>query len=155
MITPADDAIVSKAAWYVGRQGSHASLTFDDLKQQARLVLLRSDIPVEPLHRGRYVFQRAAGAMRDAIRSAYGDMPNGMVELLDDDRTAECGAERRMQWIEGIQRFERKATRQCRQAIELLADGMTPGEVAEKMQITPSRVSMLRLDARRLIEVCV
>lgn len=151
---PTDEALIAQCAGRSWR-GRSPGLTRDDMLQEGRIAVWLATregrIPAEPEHRRHYVLRRALGAMRDANRRAWRQQPMQADELDDNDAPDTAGPEARLQLRQLIALLTRRASPCVRRCVELLAEGCDDAEVAAAMHVSPSRVSQMRKQARRLV----
>lgn len=152
--TPPDEVLIARCASRTYR-GRSPGLTRDDMLQEGRLAVWLAGrdgrIPAEPEHRRRYLLRRALGAMRDANRTAWRQQPMEADEYRDHDAPDTAGPEATLQLRELIALLARRASPRVARCIGLLAEGNDDAEVARAMGVSPSRVSQMRKEARRLV----
>jgi len=163
-IPAAHDGIVRTCARYMARRAHH-SLAFDDLVQEGRLAVWiatlggKVDAIADDEHRSSYVAARALGAMRDANRRAWNQMP-ATVTPLDDDQAfhtpvASSSPERAAQLQQAMQRLMSRGSAQVAECVVRLATGAPAQDVATAMHVSPSRISALKNEARHLVACCL
>ena len=162
-LTAADEAIVQRCARHASRYLS-PGLTRDDLRQEGRLALLVAQrdgkVPDDSLHRERYTARRVLGAMLDANRSAWRQQPASVSAIDDDDdaraQIAAVDAQPDVicQMRQAVKRILSRGTPQLIACLDLLSSGLLGEEVAERMGVSPSRVSTLKAEARALSARC-
>lgn len=165
-MSPRCDAIVRTCARYMARRAHH-SLTLDDLLQEGRMALWvamltgKVDAIADDEHRSRYVAARALGAMRDANRKAWNQMPLTVTSLDDGDHAPHAivaggvSPERAAQLQQAMQRLATRGSAQIAECVERLGAGADARDVAIAMHVAPSRISALKNEARHLVARCL
>lgn len=154
-----DDQIVRLCARRAARRAC-PGVGGDELLQAGRIALwqARSEgrVPADDLHAVRYLVRRCYGAMVDAQRTEWRQRPPTVEELTDltplDAAPGQPDA--LVQMREAIARVLRLGTAQLARLLDLLAGGADDAEAAAVLGVSPSRVSRLRSQARRLAAPC-
>lgn len=159
-LTAADEAIVQRCARHASRYLC-PGLTRDDLRQEGRLALLVAQrdckVPDDPLHREKYTARRVLGAMLDANRTAWRQQPasvSAINESTHERPAVDAQPDVICQLRQAIKRLLSHGTPQLIACLDLLASGLRGDEVAERMGVSPSRVSTLKAEARMLVARC-
>jgi RNA polymerase sigma factor (sigma-70 family) len=150
---PDDEAIIAGCARRFWR-GLSPGLTRDDLMQEGRIAIWLAEragrVPADHEHRVRYIRARALGAMRDANRRAWRQLPMA-VDELDEEKPQAAGdaqPDAILQLRQLIAHFARRGSARVKECVDLCASGCTGDEIATRMGISRSRVSQLQHEAR-------
>lgn len=156
-----DEAIVRASERRVRSlmRGQYVGFDADDLLQEGRLAVLQARhngrVPDDPEHARRYLLRRTQGAMFDYGSATRRQLPANAVEYEPqmDPRRAADAPDARLIARDVIRRLRGRGSSRMYEAVEMLARGLAPGEVALALSVSASRVSQLREMARRTLGV--
>lgn len=150
------DVLIGWCANHVMKTGSFA-ISRDDLKQEGYLAILKAQragkLPEDKKHQRGYIFRRALGAMVDAQRTSCKQFPVYLDEIEENFEPApkEFSAEFPLQLEQAMKALNKKNS-QFEYLIKELVEGSTCQEIADKLGVTPFRISALRQQIRKVAQ---
>lgn len=152
---PDEEAIVAMCARAASR-GLSPGLAREDLLQEGRLAIWQARcegrVPADAVHARRYLARRALGAMIDANRAAWKQLPLTVNELGDDTPVQAVSAQpdTLLHLRQVLERVLARGAGRVGQCLELLARNYTQAQAARELGVSQSRISQLRRRARRI-----